>query len=125
MRVAIIPADDTKPVLFTDMPDTLEAKQKVVDGYIEAVRLRANEQGAVAMDFYCNEEFLYREDLEPNMRASALYLFSFGAKNIICGDVVCIGGVDSHGSDKPLSKEQEDFLKFCFILTAEADSDTV
>jgi hypothetical protein len=119
MRVAIIPADDTKPVLFTDIPNTLEAKQKIVDGYIEAVRLRDNDHGAVAMDFYCNEEFLYREDLENNMRASALYLLSFGVRNIIGGDVVCIGGVDAHGNDKPLSQKQEDFLKFCFTLTAE------
>lgn len=119
MRVAIIPAEDTEPVLFTDIPNTLEAKQKIVDGYIEAVRLRDNEHGSVAMDFYCNEEFLYRPDLAPNMRASALYLFSFGVKNIIGGDVVCIGGVDQYGNDKPLSKKQEEFLKLCFTLTAE------
>jgi hypothetical protein len=120
MRVAIIPADDTKPIRFTEIENTLAAKQQIVDGYIEAVRLLDNEHGAVAMDFYCNEEFLYREDLEPNMRASALYLFSFGAKNVICGDVVCIGGVDAEGNDLPLSQKQEDFLKFCFILTEDA-----
>jgi hypothetical protein len=119
MKVAIIPADDTKPIRFTEIENTLAAKQKIVDGYIEAVRLRANEYGAVAMDFYCNEEFLYREDLEPNMRASAMYLFSFGAKNVICGDVVCIGGVGPDGEDLPLNAEQEAFLKFCFTLTTE------
>lgn len=119
MKVAIIPADDTMPIRFTDIPNTLEAKQKIVDGYIEAVRLRDNELGAVALDFYCNEEFLYREDLAPNMRASALYLFSFGDKNVICGDVVCIGGVDRYGNDLPLNTKQEEFLKFCFILTVD------
>lgn len=125
MKVAIIPADETMPIRFTEIDNTLEAKQKIVDGYIEAVRLRDNEHGSVAMDFYCNEEFLYREDLEPNMRASALYLFSFGAKNIICGDVVCIGGVGPHGEDLPLSDKQEAFLRFCFTLTVDEQSDTV
>lgn len=119
MKVAIIPADDTLPIRFTEIENTLAAKQKIVDGYIEAVRLRDNEEGSVAMDFYCNEEFLYREDLEPNMRASALYLFSFGAPNIICGDVVCIGGVDDEGNDLPLSEKQIEFLRFSFLLTTE------
>lgn len=119
MKVAIIPADETMPIRFTDIPDTLEAKQKIVDGYIEAVRLRDNDLGCVAMDYYCNEEFLFRDDLENNMRASALYLFSFGVPNIIKGDVVCIGGVDKHGNDMPLSEKQERFLKENFTLTVD------
>lgn len=119
MKVAIIPADDTLPIRFTEIENTLAAKQKIVDGYIEAVRLRANEHGMVSMDYYCNEEFLYREDLEPNMRASSLYLFSFGEPNIICGDVVCIGGVDARGNDLPLNEKQINFLKASFILTTE------
>lgn len=119
MKVAIIPADETMPIRFTEIENTLEAKQKIVDGYIEAVRLRANKHGCIAMDFYCNEEFLYREDLQPNMRASALYLYSFYDKNVICGDVVCIGGVGPHGEDLPLSDEQVEFLRRTFILTVD------
>jgi Domain of unknown function (DUF3846) len=114
IRVAIIRADESQPVEFTEIENTLAAKQHIVDGYIEAVRLRDNQYGSMAMDFYCNEEFLYREDLEANRRASALYLLSFMAVNYIGGDVVCIGGVDQHGNDKGLSREQEDHLKKLF-----------
>lgn len=115
MKVAIIPADTSKPVEFTEIPNTLEAKQKIVDGYIEAVRLRDNEYGSMAMDYYCNEEFLYREDLEFNRRASALYMLSFSTAGRIFGDVVVIGGVDAHGNDKDLSESQANHLRTLFL----------
>jgi hypothetical protein len=114
IRVAIIPADDIEPIQFTEIENTLKAKQKIVDGYIEAIRLIDNQSGSMAMDYYCNEEFLYRPDLEVNYRASALYLLSFGEVNRIFGDVVCIGGVDQHGNDKGLSKKQEAHLRKLF-----------
>lgn len=114
MKVAIIPADETQPVQFTEIENTLAAKQQIVDGYIEAVRLRDNEYGSVAMDYYCNEEGLYREDLEFNRRASALYMLSFSAPGYIKGDVVCIGGVDKHGNDMDLTQKQQDRLRILF-----------
>jgi hypothetical protein len=114
IRVAIIRADEEQPVEFTEIENTLAAKQKIVDGYIEAVRLRDNQYGSVAMDYYCNEEFLYRPDLEVNRRATALYLLSFMTVNPIGGDIVVIGGVDQHGNDKGLTKQQEDHLRKLF-----------
>lgn len=113
IKVAIIPADETKPVEFKEIEGTLEEYQRVVDGYIEAVRLRDNDQ-SVAMDYYCNEEFLYREDLLPNMRATALYILSFNANNLIGGDVICVGGVDAHGNTKGLNAKQEAHLRKLF-----------
>lgn len=114
IAVAIIPADLTKPIQFTEIEDTLAAKQKIVDGSIEAVRLRDNPHGSMAMDYYCNDEFLYRDDLEENIRASALYLISFYTPGYIKGDIVVIGGVDERGNDKPLSDKQAEHLRFLF-----------
>ena len=113
IKVAIIPADETKRVEFKEIENTLPEFQKIVDGYIEAVRLRDNEQ-SVALDYYCNEEFLYREDLLPNMRATALYILSFNTTNLIGGDVVCVGGVDAHGNTKGLDAKQEAHLRKLF-----------
>jgi len=114
IAVAIIPADILEPMRFTEIPNNLNAKQKIVDGHIEAVRLRANEHGMLAMDMYCNEEFLYREDLGENLRAMALYMYSFFTVNDLRGDVILIGGIDAEGDDVGLSAEQEEFLRKTF-----------
>lgn len=113
MKVAIIPADETQPVEFKEIEGGLTAYQKIVDGYIEAVRLRDN-LDSVAMDYYCNEEFLFRDDLEHNPRASALYTLSFYTQGYIKGDVVVIGGVDDYGNDKGLNAKQEAHLRGLF-----------
>jgi hypothetical protein len=113
IAVAIIPADILEPIRFTEIPNTLQAKQKIVGGYIEAIRLRASKYGMVAMDMYCNEEFLFG-DYGENLRAIALYLFSFGTPNDLRGDMVVIGGIDAVGNDIGLSAEQEEFLRRTF-----------
>lgn len=109
MLVAIIPADEDLPVEFKEMESSLEAYQKIVGGYIEAVRLRKSNT-SVDMDFYCNEDFI-AEGLPMNVRASLLYTLSFGVLNQICGDVVCIGGVDRYGNDYGLTAEQQAYLR--------------
>ena len=119
IAVAIIPADITEPMRFTEIENTLEAKQKIVDGYIEAIRLRSNDQGMIAMDMYCNEEFLYRDDFGENLRAMALWLMSFWDVNDIRGDVVVIGGIDAEGNDVGLSDKQKEFLRKTFDRDSE------
>jgi hypothetical protein len=119
MKIAIVPADDTQPIEIKDIETNLAVYQKIVDGNIEAVRLVDNEKGAVAMDMYVNEEFLLRDDLEANGRASILYLFSFNTATVLYGNAVLIGGVDAHGNDKGLSKKQVDFLKLSFIAVVD------
>lgn len=114
IKVAIIPADIQVPIRFTEIENTLEAKQKLVDGRIEAVRLRANEHGMLAMDMYCNDEFLFRDDLGENLRAMALYMYSFYDVNELRGDMVVIGGIDKEGHDVGLSEAQQDFLRRTF-----------
>lgn len=114
IKVAIIPADIQMPIQFTEIENTLEAKQKLVDGYIEAIRLRENAHGMVAMDMYCNEEFLYRDDLGENLRAMALYMYSFLSVNELRGDMVLIGGVDEEGDDIGLTEAQQDFIRRTF-----------
>lgn len=114
IKVAIIPADIAEPIQFTEIENTLEAKQKLVDGRIEAVRLRANEHGMLAMDMYCNDEFLFRDDLGENLRAMALYMYSFYSVNELRGDMVVIGGIDKEGHDIGLSEAQQDFLRRTF-----------
>jgi hypothetical protein len=119
ITVAIIPADIQVPMRITEIPNTLEAKQKIVDGYIEAIRLRTNNHGMIAMDMYCNEEFLYRDDFGENLRAMALYLMSFYDVNDIRGDVVVIGGIDAEGDDVGLSEAQQEFLRKTFDKSTE------
>ena len=119
ITVAIIPADIDHSIRFEEIPNTLEAKQKIVDGYIEAIRLRKNKHGMLAMDMYCNEEFLYRDDFGENLRAIALHLMSFYDIIDIRGDVVVIGGVDEEGDDVGLSTEQQKFLRKTFDKSAE------
>jgi hypothetical protein len=113
IKVAIIPADELKPVEFKEIESNLKAYQEIVGGYIEAVRLHDHGQ-SVAMDFYCNEDFHSLEDPKFNPRASLLYTLSFKTQGYICGDVVCIGGVDQHGNDKGLLPRQERHLRNLF-----------
>jgi hypothetical protein len=113
IKVAVIPADHRKPVEFKEIESSLKAYQEIVGGYIEAVRLPEHGQ-SVAMDFYCNEDFLSRPDLEVNDRASLLYTLGFKSQGYIRGDVVCIGGVDKHGNVKGLSPRQERHLRNLF-----------
>jgi hypothetical protein len=118
IKVAIIPADETKEVEYKEIENTLKAKQQIVGGLIEAVRLREHGQ-SVAMDFYCNDDFHSLENPQFNRRASLLYTLSFGMKGYICGDVVVIGGVDQHGNDKGLGPRQERHLRGLFDLDAD------
>lgn len=113
IKVAIIPADEDQPVEFKEIENTLAAKREIVDGPIEAVRL-LDTADSVAMDYYCNDEFLLRDDMEFNRRATALYVMSFYAAGHIRGDVVVIGGVDDHGDDIGLTTAQENHLKALF-----------
>lgn len=113
IKVAIIPADHTKPIEFKEVEEGLKTYQEIVDGRIEAVRLPEHGQ-SVAMDFYCNEDFLSRPDLEVNDRAYLLYTLGFGSQGYIRGDIVCVGGVDQHGKTKGLSARQERHLRNMF-----------
>lgn len=112
MLVAIIPADQELPIEFKEIESGLSAYQKIVGGYIEAVRL-IDSPLSVAMDYYCNEDFL-AEQLPFNPRATLLYFLSFEVQGYICGDVVCIGGVDRYGNDVGLSERQAQHLRDLF-----------
>jgi hypothetical protein len=107
MKVAIIPVDIEQPIEFKEIEGTLQDFQKIVGGYIEAVRLRDNEV-SVALDYYCNEDFYSLEDENNprNGRASMLYELSFRYPGHIMGPVVCVGGVDDHGNTVGLSEAQ-------------------
>ena len=109
MRVAIIPADTEKRIEFKDIESKLSEYQKIVGGYIEAVRLVDNNV-SVAMDYYVNEDGI-AEGLPYNERATRLYELSFGVRGYILGDAVAIGGIDQYGNDKGLSAAQETHLK--------------
>lgn len=113
IKVAIIPADHSKPVEFKEIESGLKTYQQIVGGYIERVALREHGQ-SVAMDFYCNEDFHSLEEPVFNDRASLLYTLSFHARGYILGDVVCVGGVDQHGNTKGLGPRQERHLRNLF-----------
>jgi hypothetical protein len=112
-RVAIIPADDSIPVTFKELELTLKEYQKIVGGYIEAVRLRDRPGLSVQMDYYINEDGLGMQ-LPFNPRATLLYELSFKARGFIVGDAVCIGGVDAEGNDVGLNEKQEAHLRMLF-----------
>lgn len=69
--------------------------QSAVDGYIEPVAL-----GDVVM--WVNEEFVFRQDLLPNLLASAFFS-EVGGTRPIFGTVVLTGGTDPEGYTLGLS----------------------
>lgn len=109
-EVLVIPADITKPCSL-QIVSTLEEMQKLVGGYIEAVRVdmgRVRDPRlpiGVRFDFaatlYVNEEFRFYPELVENYRASQLYPWSGG----IYGDAFLAGPTDMAGNDMPVNKD--------------------
>lgn len=96
--VVITPELEMSVIDISDNDLVLKQLQSAVDGYIEAVPL-----GDVMM--WVNEEFIFRQDLLPNLLASALFS-EVGGTRPIFGTVVLTGGTDPEGYSLGLTTQE-------------------
>ncbi|QOD05661.1 DUF3846 domain-containing protein [Pseudarthrobacter sp. BIM B-2242] len=101
MQIALIPADPSLDITFHDVErgqGYLGALQELVSGDIQAVTLQR-----YAMTMYLNENGKL-EGLPANHRATVLAHWAEAVRSddIIAGDVVLTGPIDSAGEDTPI-----------------------
>jgi hypothetical protein len=96
----VAPNGEARDYDITEM--SLEKLQGSVGGLIEAVSIND------VITMWVNEEFLFRDDLDPNPMATALFE-SVGGTYAIHGTVVFTGGPDFDGNT--LGLRQTDFDK--------------
>ncbi|GAA4035035.1 hypothetical protein GCM10023063_19220 [Arthrobacter methylotrophus] len=106
MKVAIIPADNTKPIIVQNIDPGLGSLQHLVGGDVELVGLRS-----LDMNMYLNEEGKLMS-LPRNHRATVLCQQSQAIRidDYICGDAVIVGPFDGEGGDTDLSDVQQRLL---------------
>ena len=88
-------AGDIEVVSFTAETE-YEVIKKAVGGYLEIIRL------SPTMTMWINEEGKL-DKLPYNHRATAIWNFYFGATDIVVGDVILTGGIDTDGNCLGLS----------------------
>lgn len=84
---------------------SLEYLQKSVDGYVQAIDLPAEQLDSVFVSMWLNEEGKF-SGLGVNQLATQLWNRSYGATDVIVGDVVLTGGTDEDGETLELTHEQ-------------------
>jgi hypothetical protein len=91
MKTALrINTDFTTEILDLEV-DSLEQLQGAVGGLVQAADLRDD------LTLWCNEEGKLINGMQVNSIATHLWERSFGATDIIMGDVVFTGGTDDEG----------------------------
>ncbi len=83
---------------------SLKELQKAVDGLIEPIDITEG------LTMWVNEEFLFRNEPEPNVVASAFFS-AVGGTYAVQGTVVFTGGTDAQGETLALSKEDEQAIR--------------
>jgi hypothetical protein len=106
MKIAIVPADTTKPIIVQNIDPELENIQHLVGGDVEAVDLRSH-----GMTMYSNEDSKFA-GLPLNQRATVLAHLSHSIRtdDYIAGDAVIFGPSDEDGADTDLSDIQQRLL---------------
>ena len=96
MKTALrINTDFTTEVLDLEV-DSLTQLQEAVGGLVQAADLRDD------LTLWCNEEGKLINGMQVNSIATHLWEKSFGATDIIMGDVVFTGGTDDEGDNLAL-----------------------
>jgi hypothetical protein len=96
MKTALrINTDFTTEILDLEV-DSLTQLQEAVGGLVQAADLRDD------LTLWCNEEGKLINGMQVNSIATHLWERSFGATDIIMGDVVFTGGTDDEGDNLPL-----------------------
>jgi hypothetical protein len=96
MKTALrINTDFTTEILDLEA-DSLEQLQDAVGGLVQAVDLYDN------LTLWCNEEGKLINGMQPNVIGTHMWEKSFGATDVIMGDVVFTGGTDDEGDNLAL-----------------------
>jgi hypothetical protein len=96
MKTALrINVDFTTEILDLEV-DSLTQLQEAVGGLIQAVDLYDN------LTLWCNEEGKLINGMQPNVIGTHMWEKSFGATDVIMGDVVFTGGTDDEGDNLAL-----------------------
>lgn len=100
MKAVIIKTDGSSNAVEFDNSTSYDVMRGAVGGLIERVELPAHE-----IEMYVNEEGKILR-LPINAKATELWAASFGATDIICGDVILVGAIDDEGDNASLTDEQ-------------------
>ena len=96
MKTALrINTDFTTEILDLEV-DSLEQLQGAVGGLVQAADLYDN------LTLWCNEEGKLINGMQPNVIGTHMWEKSFGATDVIMGDVVFTGGTDDEGDNLAL-----------------------
>lgn len=110
-KVVVIKTDNSVIVEDTDL--SLEYLQKNVDGYVQVIDLPAEQTDPEVVSMWLNEEGKF-SGLEVNNLATNLWERSYGATDVIVGDVVLSGGTDEEGESLGLTDIQVSSLLALF-----------
>lgn len=110
--LATINVDDTVTFSEVDQENEYKFLSAAVGGYIQAVPLQ-DPVGELTM--WLNEEGKL-DGLPENMAATWLWGRSYGATDVMVGNVVLSGGVDENGETLGLSDDQVAALQSMFRL---------
>jgi len=92
----------------------LSKLQSAVDGLIQPIEVGEN------IVMWVNEEGLFRDDLDINYLATAIYREMYDPVPPIMGDIVFTGGADENGNTKSL--EQADIAELTEITRRAKES---
>jgi hypothetical protein len=100
MKKAVVIQPDGKWEYVEFTNDTfLSVFQKAVDGLVEPVDVR---QGVT---MWVNEEYLFRNDFEPNIVGTAMFEEATGGTQVVLGAIAITGGQDNEGYSDGLDGE--------------------
>jgi len=100
MKKAVVIQPDGKWEYVEFTNDTfLDVFQKAVDGLVEPVDVR---QG---ITMWVNEEYLFRNDFQPNIAGTAMFEEATGQAQVILGAIAITGGQDDEGYSNGLEGE--------------------
>lgn len=94
-KITVIIVEPNKPARIEEIPNTLEAKQKIVGGYIECIKMDG-------FDIIINEEGKLF-DLEPNFGI-------YGGQDYVAGTAIFAGVNYDKGEFKSLNDVQKTMI---------------
>lgn len=103
-KAVIIKTDGTKEVVEFELGKSFEMLQEAVEGNFQVVMLKGQ-----TFEMWVNEEGKLI-GLPQNPIATAIYSESYGVTDVIMGNVIFTGGVDSEGDTLGLSDKQVEEL---------------
>lgn len=99
MKAYIVKVDGSREIVEFEKGNSYDVLSKAVGGYIECVSFADN------LDMWVNEEGKLI-GLPVNDYGTVFWQSIYGATDVICGDIIFTGGVDSEGETLGLSDDE-------------------